>query len=661
MTRKPMAKRNKLAVTSTISKREFERRRRELMLQMEPNSIAILPSASTLIRNRDSEFKFRQDSDFHYLSGFNEPDSVLVLVPGRKHGQCLFFCRERNPERELWDGYRAGPEGLCQNFGADDAFPITDIDDILPGLMEGRERVYYSMGKRPEFDKQVMDWVNVLRSKARSGAHPPGEFLDLDHLLHDMRLYKSAAELRVMKEAADISAAAHTRAMKFCQPGMMEYQLEAEYLHEFSASGAQAAAYNSIVGGGKNACVLHYGDNNAMLRDGDLVLIDAGCELNCYASDITRTFPVNGRFSKEQQALYEVVLAAQLAAIETIKPGSHWNHSHDETVRVITQGLLDLKILQGDLKTLIETEAYRPFYMHRAGHWIGMDVHDVGDYKVHDEWRVLEAGMVMTVEPGIYIAADNKDVAAKWRGIGIRIEDDVAVTTNGYEVLSSNVVKSVNDIHQLMRPSSSSAVPDPAQIDFIGAMDHDEKALNKQRSGKNVKVATKKAIKKPAKAAVKKSVKKAAKKVAKKAVKKAVKKVVKKVVKKAAKKSPNKVAKKTATKKKPATKKATIKKAVIKKSLVKKKPAVKAAPKKVAKKTVKKPVKKTTNKVIKKIVKKASVKKVVATKKSAVKKSPSKKKVVAKKVAAKKVVVKKMTKKKVVKRKSALSKKRSAK
>ena len=662
MTRKPMAKRNKLAVTSTISKREFERRRRELMLQMEPNSIAILPSASTLIRNRDSEFKFRQDSDFHYLSGFNEPDSVLVLVPGRKHGQCLFFCRERNPERELWDGYRAGPEGLCQNFGADDAFPITDIDDILPGLMEGRERVYYSMGKRPEFDKQVMDWVNVLRSKARSGAHPPGEFLDLDHLLHDMRLYKSAAELRVMKEAADISAAAHTRAMKFCQPGMMEYQLEAEYLHEFSASGAQAAAYNSIVGGGKNACVLHYGDNNAMLRDGDLVLIDAGCELNCYASDITRTFPVNGRFSKEQQALYEVVLAAQLAAIETIKPGSHWNHSHDETVRVITQGLLDLKILQGDLKTLIETEAYRPFYMHRAGHWIGMDVHDVGDYKVHDEWRVLEAGMVMTVEPGIYIAADNKDVAAKWRGIGIRIEDDVAVTTNGYEVLSSNVVKSVNDIHQLMRPSSSSAVPDPAQIDFIGAMDHDEKALNKQRSGKNVKVATKKAIKKPAKAAVKKSVKKAAKK----AVKKAVKKVVKKVVKKAAKKSPNKVAKKTATKKKPATKKATIKKAVIKKSLVKKKPAVKAAPKKVAKKTVKKPVKKTTNKVIKKIVKKASVKKVVATKKSAVKKSPSKKKVVAKKVvankvAAKKVVVKKMTKKKVVKRKSALSKKRSAK
>ena len=656
-----MAKRNKSAVTSTISKREFERRRRELMLQMEPDSIAILSSASTVIRNRDAEFKFRQDSDFHYLSGFNEPDSVLVLVPGRKHGQCLFFCRERNPERELWDGYREGPEGLCQNFGADDAFPITDIDDILPGLMEGRERVYYSMGKRPEFDKQVMDWVNVLRSKARSGAHPPGEFLDLDHLLHDMRLYKSAAELRVMKEAADIAAAAHTRAMKFCRPGLMEYQLEAEYLHEFAASGAQAAAYNSIVGGGKNACILHYGENNAMLRDGDLVLVDAGCELNCYASDITRTFPVNGRFSKEQQALYEIVLEAQLAAIETIKPGSHWNHSHDETVRVITQGLLDLNILQGDLNTLIETEAYRPFYMHRAGHWIGMDVHDVGDYKVHDEWRVLEAGMVMTVEPGIYIAVDNKDVAAKWRGIGIRIEDDVAVTASGYEVLSSDVVKSVSDIHQLMRPSTSSAVTDPAQIDFIGAMDHGEKILVKPRSEK--------AVKKPAKA------------VAKKTVKKAAKKVVKKVVKKTVKKAPKVDSKKTVSKKKPVIKKSAVKKKVVvkvaSKKVVKKtvKKAVKKlankAVKKVVKKPVKKPAKQATKKVIKKIVKKTSVKKKVAlkkpiAKKSAVKKSSPKKvspkkKVAVKRVATKKVAVKKIAKKKTVKKKVSPSKKRSTK
>ena len=618
-----MTKRNKPSAVPTISKREFERRRRELMSQMETDSIAILPSATTLIRNRDAEFKFRQDSDFHYLTGFNEPDSVLVLVPGRKHGQCLFFCRERDRERELWDGYREGPEGLCQHFGADDAFPITDIDDILPGLMEGRERVYYSMGKRPEFDKRVMDWINVLRSKARSGAHPPGEFLDLDHLLHDMRLYKSAAELRIMKEAADISAAAHLRAMKFCQPGIMEYQLEAEYLHEFASRGAQAAAYNSIVGAGKNACVLHYVENNAVVRDGDLVLVDAGCELNCYASDITRTFPANGRFSKEQQALYEIVLDAQIAAIETIKPGSHWNHSHDKSVQVITQGLLDLNILQGDLEELIETKAYSPFYMHRAGHWIGMDVHDVGDYKVHDEWRVLEQGMVMTVEPGIYIAADNKDVAAKWRGIGIRIEDDVAVTAQSYDVLSNEVVKSVSDIQRVMRRSTSSVVPDPAQIDFIGSMEDDEKPVAK----KSVK-----------KKATKKSVKKVNKKPVKKGAKKVAKKIIKKVIKKAAKKSTKKVAKKPIKKK--AIKKKLTKKKVVKKKLIKKKAVTKSV-KKVAvkKKTSKKSIAK------KKVVKKKLVKKKV------VKKSVVKKKIVKKKAIKKKAIKKRVVKKKAVRQK----------
>jgi Xaa-Pro aminopeptidase len=618
-----MTKRNKPSAVPTISKREFERRRRELMSQMETDSIAILPSATTVIRNRDAEFKFRQDSDFHYLTGFNEPDSVLVLVPGRKHGQCLFFCRERDRERELWDGYREGPEGLCQHFGADDAFPITDIDDILPGLMEGRERVYYSMGKRPEFDKRVMDWINVLRSKARSGAHPPGEFLDLDHLLHDMRLYKSAAELRIMKEAADISAAAHLRAMKFCQPGIMEYQLEAEYLHEFASRGAQAAAYNSIVGAGKNACVLHYVENNAVVRDGDLVLVDAGCELNCYASDITRTFPANGRFSKEQQALYEIVLDAQIAAIETIKPGSHWNQSHDKTVQVITQGLLDLNILQGDLEELIETKAYSPFYMHRAGHWIGMDVHDVGDYKVHDEWRVLEQGMVMTVEPGIYIAADNKDVAAKWRGIGIRIEDDVAVTAQSYDVLSNEVVKSVSDIQRVIRRSTSSAVPDPAQIDFIGSMEGDEKPVVKKSVKK--KAAKKKATKKSVKKVNQKPVKKGAKKVAKK--------VIKKVIKKAAKKSTKKVAKKPVKKK--AIKKKLTKKKVVKKKLIKKKAVTKSV-KKVA-------------------VKKKTSKKIIA-KKKVVKKKLVKKKEVKKSVVKKKVVKKKAIKKRVVKKKSVRQK-----
>jgi len=440
-------------MTSKISKQEFARRRRDLMAQMEPDSIAILPSAQEKIRNRDADYPFRQDSDFYYLSGFDEPDAVLVLLPGRSHGEVVMFCRERDPEMELWNGYRAGPEGVCAEYGADDAFPIGDIDDILPGLIEGRERVYYAMGRNQEFDRRVMQWVNVIRSKVRSGAHPPGEFLDLDHFLHDLRLFKSAAELRIMREAGVISAQAHCRAMQFCRPGLYEYQLEAELLHEFGRNGARFPAYNSIVGAGANGCILHYRENHSQIRDGDLVLIDAGCELEHYASDITRTFPANGKFSKEQQALYEVVLASQLAAIEVIKPGNHWNEPHDATVRVITQGLADLGLLDGEVNELIETEAYRAFYMHRAGHWLGMDVHDVGDYKVGGQWRVLEEGMVMTVEPGIYVSPHNSAVARKWRGIGIRIEDDAAVSRDGCEILTSDVPKSVADIEKLMAGS----------------------------------------------------------------------------------------------------------------------------------------------------------------------------------------------------------------
>lgn len=436
--------------TARISRQEFARRRRALMEQMEPDSIAIVPAARERIRNRDVDYPFRQDSDFYYLSGFPEPDAVLVLLPGRAHGEVVMFCRERNPEMELWNGYRAGPEGACERFGADDAFPIGDIDDILPGLIEGRERVYYSMGRNPDFDRRVMQWVNTIRAKVRAGAHPPGEFLDLDHVLHDLRLFKSAGELRVMRDAGEISARAHTRAMQFCRPGIYEYQLEAELQHEFARAGARHPAYSSIVGAGANGCILHYRENDAVIRDGDLVLIDAGCELEHYASDITRTFPANGKFSKEQQALYELTLASQLAAIDAIKPGAHWNQPHDITVRIITEGLRDLGLLDGEVKELIETEAYKAFYMHRAGHWLGMDVHDVGDYKVGGEWRVLEEGMVMTVEPGIYVSPHNAKVARKWRGIGIRIEDDVAVTRGGNEVLTSGVVKAVRDIEQLM-------------------------------------------------------------------------------------------------------------------------------------------------------------------------------------------------------------------
>lgn len=447
----------------TITNAEYGRRRRALMAQMESNSIAIVPSAKEKIRSRDTDFRFRQDSDLMYLSGFAEPESVLVLIPGRDHGEYVLFCRERDKAKEIWDGYRVGPEGAKKNFGADDAFPIDDIDEILPGLLEGRERVYYAMGRDAEFDQRVMGWVNRIRAKVRAGAIPPGEFLDLNHYLHDMRLYKSKAELRLMQASADIAAEAHCRAMKMCKPGMYEYQLEAEILHEFGMNGAQAPAYNSIVGGGANGCILHYIENQAELKEGDLVLIDAGCEYRHYASDITRTFPVNGVFNAEQKALYELVLQAQYAAIEQVKPGNHWNAPHNAAVSVLCAGLIDLGLLKGTVEDVIKSQEYKAFYMHRTGHWIGMDVHDVGDYKVHGEWRVLEPGMVLTIEPGLYIAPDNKQVSKKWRGIGIRIEDDVAVTKQGCDVLTSGVPKEVKAIESLMagKPKRKPAASKP--------------------------------------------------------------------------------------------------------------------------------------------------------------------------------------------------------
>ncbi|MBA6100436.1 MULTISPECIES: Xaa-Pro aminopeptidase [Pseudomonas] len=442
---------------SHIPKAEYARRRKALMAQMVPNSIAILPAAAVAIRNRDVEHVYRQDSDFQYLSGFPEPEAVIALIPGREHGEYVLFCRERNPERELWDGLRAGQEGAVSDFGADDAFPIADIDEILPGLIEGRERVYSAMGSNPEFDRRLMDWINVIRSKARLGAQPPNEFVALDHLLHDMRLYKSAAEVKVMRAAADISARAHVRAMQACRAGLYEYSLEAELDYEFRKGGAKMPAYGSIVAAGRNGCILHYQQNDAPLREGDLVLIDAGCEIDCYASDITRTFPVSGRFSPEQKAIYELVLKAQAAAFAEIAPGKHWNHAHEATVRVITTGLVELGLLEGDVQALIDSEAYRAFYMHRAGHWLGMDVHDVGEYKVGGEWRVLEPGMALTVEPGIYIGADNQAVAKKWRGIGVRIEDDVVVTRQGCEILTSGVPRTVAEIEALMQAARKDA------------------------------------------------------------------------------------------------------------------------------------------------------------------------------------------------------------
>ncbi len=432
-----------------LPKTEFSRRRKQLMRMMGKGSIAIIPTAPHLIRNRDVEYPFRPDSDFYYLSGFPEPEAVLVLVPGRKHGEFILFVRDRDPDMETWHGRRAGPEGACELYGADDAFPINDIDDILPGLLEGRDRVYYTMGVQHEFDAQLMGWVTRIREASRSGQRAPNEFISLEHLVHDMRLYKSAVEIKTMRKAAKIAAQAHRRAMRACAPGKYEYEIESEYIHEFRRHAAEHA-YSPIVGGGENGCILHYTENNARLNAGDLLLIDAGAEYECYASDITRTFPVSGKFSKPQRDLYEIVLHAQLAAIEQVRPGNHWNDPHDAAVKVLTKGLIDLGILKGTVAKAIKSEAYRKFYMHRTGHWLGMDVHDVGDYKVGGEWRVLEPGMVMTVEPGLYIAPGTRGVAKKWWGIGIRIEDDVVVTRDGYEVLSQGVPKTVEGIEAFM-------------------------------------------------------------------------------------------------------------------------------------------------------------------------------------------------------------------
>ena len=437
-----------------MGKQEFARRRKRLMGMMDESSIAILPTAPVVQRNRDVEFPYRPDSDFYYLTGFPEPEAVAALVPGRSGGEYLLFCRERDPEKELWTGRRVGLEGACELYGADDAFPIGDIDDILPSLMEDRDRVLYGMGIYPEFDHKVMAWINQVRSRARAGVHAPGEFVALDHLLHEMRLFKSKTELKPMRKAMAISAKAHRRAMQSCRPGLKEYQLEADFIHEFMHGGARAPAYPAIVGGGANACILHYTDNTGTLRDGDLLLIDAGAEYEYYAADITRTFPVNGRFNPAQNALYEVVLAAQQAAIAQVRPGNHWNAPHEAAIAVITEGLRDLGLLKGRVSKLIKDEAYKPFYMHRTGHWLGRDVHDVGDYKVEGEWRLLEPGMVMTVEPGTYVSAGSKGVARKWWNIGIRIEDDVLVTQDGCEVLTDEVPKTVDAVEALMAGSN---------------------------------------------------------------------------------------------------------------------------------------------------------------------------------------------------------------
>jgi Xaa-Pro aminopeptidase len=432
-----------------ISQKEFIKRRKQLMRMTQDDAIIILPSAPERIRSNDTHYPYRQDSDFWYLTGFAEPEAVLVMVPGRKHGENLLFCRERNPEREAWDGPRVGPEGAVETLGMDDAYSIDDLDDILPGLLEGRRRVYYHFGRDKEFDLKLIGWLNRTRAQMRMGSEPPHEFLELGHLLHECRLFKSRDEIKLMQRSADIAAQAQIAAMRATRPGLYEYEIEAALQYCYKKNNA-VASYEPIVGAGANGCVLHYRANNARLNDGDLLLCDAGAEYGYYASDITRTWPVNGRYSKEQRALYQVVLDAQAAALSKARVGQAWIAGHDAAVEVITEGLLSLGLLKGSLKQNLASGDYKKFYMHKTGHWLGLDVHDVGEYKIAGDFRELEAGMVFTIEPGVYIAPGTKGVPEKYQGIGIRIEDDVLITSKGVEVLSDKVPKTIDAIEALM-------------------------------------------------------------------------------------------------------------------------------------------------------------------------------------------------------------------
>ncbi|MFO0512318.1 MAG: Xaa-Pro aminopeptidase [Gammaproteobacteria bacterium] len=432
-----------------LGRDEYARRRRALMREMGRDAIAVIAAAPVHLRNNDVEYAYRQDSDFHYLTGFGEPESVAVLVPGRPQGEYLLFVRDRDPTRETWDGRRAGPAGARRDFGADDAFPITDIDEILPGLMESRARVFYTVGVNRDFDQRLVGWVNGLRAQAKHGRHAPHEIVALEHALHEMRLFKSRGEVEQMRHAAHIASAAHLRAMRHCRPGLFEYEIAAEIRHEFHRADADIS-YLPIVGGGANGCILHYRENASVLRDGELLLIDAGCEFRHYASDITRTFPVNGRFDAAQRAAYDLVLEANRAAIEAVRPGEHWNRPHEVAVQVLTAGMVRLGLLKGRVPALVKEQAYRRFYMHKTGHWLGMDVHDVGEYKIGDAWRALEPGMVLTIEPGLYIPPGTRGVPPEFRNIGIRVEDDVLVTRDGHEVLTDGVPKDADAIEAVM-------------------------------------------------------------------------------------------------------------------------------------------------------------------------------------------------------------------
>ena len=428
---------------------DFSIRRKRLCEELLEDSVVIVASASSRYRNADADYPFRQDSNFYYLSGFDEPESIIVLTSFGKENKFKLFCRDRDPLREQWDGFRSGQEGAIKDFGADEAYSISLADELIPSIIEGANNIYYSMSSPNGINLRIEGWLNQIRSKTRQGSEVPENLLSLDSILDELRLLKTEEEVKLMRIAGEISCEAHIRGMEKVLPGMFEYQLEGEYLHTFINRGARFPAYNSIVGGGNNACILHYKENSSQLNDNDLVLVDAGCEYNNYASDVTRTYPVGKKFSDEQKKIYEVVLEAHKQACNAIKPGNSWNIAQDKSVEVITEGLIDLGILKGNPGNLIKTGAYSKYYMHRVGHWIGMDVHDVGNYKKYGKWRELEPGMVLTVEPGIYILDSLKGVEEKWLGIGIRIEDDLLVTEHGHEILTSNAPKEIKDIENL--------------------------------------------------------------------------------------------------------------------------------------------------------------------------------------------------------------------
>lgn len=434
----------------TIPAEEFAQRRDFLLNQIEQDAVVIIQAANLRERNEGVEYPFRQESNFYYLTGFCEPEALLVLLPNRAEGQFVLFNRKRDFALEIWTGLRAGQEGAIKDYGADQAFPITDIDSIMPNLLNGHSTIYSLIATQQDLQQQIAGWLSVIRTKMRRQANPPQVFKALEPIIHEMRLYKSSHELAIMQHAMDISAKAHIRAMKECQAGLYEYSLDAALEYEFRKGGARLVAYNSIVASGANACILHYQENNAQLKSGDLVMIDAGCEIACYASDISRTFPVNGKFSDEQKAIYEIVLAANKAAIAEVAPGKLYQDPHNKAVEIITKGLVELGILKGDVQHLIAHNDYSEFYMHSTGHWLGLDVHDVGVYFVNGKSRPLVEGMVLTIEPGIYIAPDNLHVAERWRGIGIRIEDNVLVTRTGHQVMTAKTPKTIKEIEQLM-------------------------------------------------------------------------------------------------------------------------------------------------------------------------------------------------------------------